>query len=172
VSVWDKAGEGNKIRLDHKEDYDFELSLDVGCGLAKHGMCKYGMDLRASSKPDIVGDMHCMPFPDGFLDFIYCSNTLEHTTEVAAVMEEFYRVLKDKGNLIVIVPHAFGKYGFYDPDHKHFFLPEQFRYFLNDGRLSAGYEPGYKTRFTPLQLDVQGEMIVVSLIAFKKTNEE
>lgn len=53
---------------------------------------------------DVVAPAHDLPFEDGDLDGIVCTQVLEHTPEPWAVLEEFARVLKPGGRVILTAP--------------------------------------------------------------------
>jgi SAM-dependent methyltransferase len=57
-------------------------------------------DRLAMVRMDIT-DIQC---PDGCFDVIYCSHVLEHVQDDRRAMREFYRVLKQDGWAILIVP--------------------------------------------------------------------
>lgn len=44
-------------------------------------------------------------FPSAFFDLVISSHTLEHVWDDQALLDEFYRVLKPGGRLLVVVPH-------------------------------------------------------------------
>jgi ubiquinone/menaquinone biosynthesis C-methylase UbiE len=46
-------------------------------------------------------DLRSLQFPDGQLDIVYCISVLEHTSEYPQILEEFYRILKPGGKLIL-----------------------------------------------------------------------
>jgi ubiquinone/menaquinone biosynthesis C-methylase UbiE len=48
-----------------------------------------------------LGDLHKLPFADGEFDIIYCISVLEHTDDYQKIIDEFRRVLKKGGILIV-----------------------------------------------------------------------
>lgn len=58
------------------------------------------MDPRAMVKMDITD----IPYPDQSFDIIYCSHVLEHVDDDRKAMREFFRVLKDDGWAILLVP--------------------------------------------------------------------
>ena len=49
-------------------------------------------------------DITSIEYPDQSFDVIYCSHVLEHVDEDRKAMGEFYRVLKDTGWAILVVP--------------------------------------------------------------------
>jgi len=108
-----------------------ELVLDLGCGEGRHAINAYlqqevialGVDLAfkdlqtASEKSiaflsnDHQGGFYLqqanaekLPFFDGSIDKIICSEVLEHIENYQAVLNEIYRVLKPGGLLAISVP--------------------------------------------------------------------
>lgn len=57
--------------------------------------------------PDIVGDIHKLPFADNSEDAIVCLAVLEHVEDPAQAARELYRVLKPGGYCLVYVPFLF-----------------------------------------------------------------
>src|SRR6478672_3807872 len=47
--------------------------------------------------PDIVGDIHNLPFADESIDAVICLAVLEHVEDPIKAMKEIYRVLKKDG---------------------------------------------------------------------------
>jgi SAM-dependent methyltransferase len=84
--------------------------LDIGCGTKPYrsylGECgEYvGMDNDAAVKPDIVGDINNMPFPEEYFDSVLCTEVLEHLTEPEAGIRQINRVLKKNGYLYLTIP--------------------------------------------------------------------
>jgi SAM-dependent methyltransferase len=68
--------------------------------------------------------------PDGVFNTVYCSHILEHLDEPLVGLQNWYRILKPGGHLVVIVPHRdlYEKRvelpSRWNPDHKWFWLPE------------------------------------------------
>jgi SAM-dependent methyltransferase len=58
------------------------------------------LDPRAMVKMDITD----IQYPDESFDVIYCSHVLEHVQDDKRAMREFYRVLKEDGWAILLVP--------------------------------------------------------------------
>ena len=85
--------------------------LHVGCGGVSlpnlwAGAEEIRLDLDPDAKPDILGQMDNIPLPDGAVDAIYTSHSLEHVYyhEALGTLREFLRVLKPDGHAMVIVP--------------------------------------------------------------------
>lgn len=52
-----------------------------------------------------VADAHKLPFPDRSFDAVFCLETMEHVEGPNQVAREMYRVLKDNGYAVVLVPN-------------------------------------------------------------------
>lgn len=69
--------------------------------------------------PDIVGDIHALPFADDSQDAIICIAVLEHVENPILAFQEMYRTLKPGGYCYIYVPFLFyyhaekGYYGDY-----------------------------------------------------------
>ncbi|MBX4200307.1 class I SAM-dependent methyltransferase [Candidatus Parcubacteria bacterium] len=69
--------------------------------------------------PDIVGDIHNLPFGDNSQEAIFCLAVLEHVENPIKAFKEMYRVLKPGGYCLVYVPFLYyyhaekGYYGDY-----------------------------------------------------------
>lgn len=102
--------------------------LDIGCGpavlterLLRNGCEVWGVDISekmvAEAKKIMSdkgfdgmfhfnkGDIERLDFPDAHFDFVLCVGVLEYLKEDSMVLSEIWRVLKDKGQLIVSVPN-------------------------------------------------------------------
>lgn len=100
--------------MHHNQAFGFRFKPDVACDAAR-------LDIFASQS----------------MDFVYSSHTLEHIEDPAAALKEWWRVLKQGGNLILYLPHKdfypnIGQEGA-NPDHKHDFLPEDIIAKMPDG---------------------------------------
>jgi ubiquinone/menaquinone biosynthesis C-methylase UbiE len=88
--------------------------------------CEYKtLDVSTDYGPDIVGDIHAIPLPDGSVDAIICRSVLEHVERPAVAVQEMLRILKPRGLLYLQVPsiypyHARIGHGAY-PDYWRFF---------------------------------------------------
>jgi ubiquinone/menaquinone biosynthesis C-methylase UbiE len=59
-----------------------------------------------TSKIDIICDIADIPEPDESFDVILCSEVLEHIPEPSKALDEFYRLLKPNGVLIITAPFS------------------------------------------------------------------
>ncbi len=95
-----------------------ELRNKSLCGHLKYvsqDFCQYegvgnGIGLQSGkwdiSRIDIVCDICNIPEPDASFDVILCSEVLEHVPDPLRALEEFVRLLKPDGKLILTAPFA------------------------------------------------------------------
>jgi len=79
--------------------------LDLGCGNNKKGTI--GIDIRKDSNADIIHNLNEYPYPfkDDEFDMIIADHILEHLDDYKKTMEELHRITKNKGKIIIRVPH-------------------------------------------------------------------
>jgi len=101
----------NKQRVPFLEKIKNSKILEIG---ASKSYKKYLDDSNFVIKIDIVksegvekGDVRSLKFEDNFFDVVICFNVLEHVYEVDLAIKEMYRVLKNKGLLLVSVPFLY-----------------------------------------------------------------
>lgn len=107
--------------------------LDVGCGMKLAWPHMIGVDggqhFGRGAASIVVSDASELPlFADGSLDFVFSSHTLEHIVDTRAALQEWWRIIRPGGHLVLYLPHAdlyprIGEPGA-NPDHKHDFQPE------------------------------------------------
>ena len=51
----------------------------------------------------VNGSAHDVPFPDGFFDYVFCSNALDHFEDPALAISEMKRILKPNGHVIMVI---------------------------------------------------------------------
>jgi len=62
-----------------------------------------------------------LPFENKTFDIIFCSHVLEHVDNLIPLLEDFHRISKPRGKLVIIVPYWL-QYGMLnDPTHRRFF---------------------------------------------------
>jgi len=70
-----------------------------------------------------------LPFADGSQDTVYTSHCLEHISDYKRAIQEWFRVVKRGGYLIIVVPHQYLYErrpkipSRWNPDHKRFYTP-------------------------------------------------
>lgn len=80
----------------------------------------YGIDITASRRIEILGDIKDLPVESSSVDLVWCHHVLEHIDDDRAAIRELHRVLRPgSGELIVSVPMELGtttsEYGYADP---------------------------------------------------------
>lgn len=92
--------------------------LDVGGGIKfGKGMRAYEswfantdyktLDLVPDYHPDIVGDIHHLPLPDGNYEAVICKAVLEHVHDPQQAVDEIYRILQPAGMGLIYVPFLY-----------------------------------------------------------------
>ncbi len=85
-------------------------TLDVGAGEANHK--KYfpqsiTVDINPERKPDVVGDIHALPFKDGEFEIVLCLDVLEHVRDPRKAVSELMRVVAPGGKLLFATRFVF-----------------------------------------------------------------
>ena len=122
------------------EKYRQGIKLDIGCGYNKQPGGFVGIDIRFLPGVDIVHDVESIPYPlpDECCSTILVSHLVEHICpkRFIAVMNEWWRIMKVDGQLLISMPYGVS-YGFVqDPTHCNclneaswtYFDPSQFLY--------------------------------------------
>jgi ubiquinone/menaquinone biosynthesis C-methylase UbiE len=91
------------------------------------------LDKVADYHPDIVGDIHDLPFEDNSVDAIICVSVLEHVEEPQKAVKEMHRVLKPGGYCYIYAPFLFYYHpvnGYYEDYYR--FTLDGMRYLTRD----------------------------------------
>ncbi|MGE3270894.1 MAG: class I SAM-dependent methyltransferase [Chloroflexota bacterium] len=87
------------------------IVLDLGAGLRPFADLIPGqtiaLDYRARPDLDLIGDAHHLPFADGSVDAIVCTEVFEHLVDPPAAAREIIRILKPGGRLILTTRFCF-----------------------------------------------------------------
>ncbi len=65
------------------------------------------MDVVDMYHPDIVGDIHALPFVDNSIDAFICIAVLQHVADPFKAMKEMHRVLKPGGKVFIYTPFLY-----------------------------------------------------------------
>lgn len=112
--------------------------LDLGCGAAKmQGAC--GLDKCPYPGVDIVADLDVFPWPLASNSFsqVHFRSSLEHLTDIPAVMEEVFRISAPSAKIFIHVPHFSSSDNYEDVTHKHRFSFFSFDRFLDPNRVTG-----------------------------------
>ncbi|MEM2999567.1 MAG: methyltransferase domain-containing protein [Candidatus Bathyarchaeia archaeon] len=82
------------------------MKLNVGCGRQKFSGF-INLDVARSVQPDIVADACHLPFKHGVFTKVVSRRCIQHVNDTLAI-SEIYRVLVDRGKLVLIVASVIG----------------------------------------------------------------
>lgn len=97
---------GGGLRIDPKRNNRYDKSREWLLPLSKKVDYKV-LDPVSDYSPDIVGDIHSLPFVDNSIDAIICIAVLEHVEDPIKACHEIFRTLKPGGNAFVYVPFLY-----------------------------------------------------------------
>jgi len=109
-------------RIAHVSSSD-EYLLDVGCGdkpfkkvftVENHIGLEHKETVYRENKADLCGDIFDLPIPDDSINTVLCTEVLEHLEYPHQAIDEFHRVLKVGGFLIMTVPFVYPVHDKYD----------------------------------------------------------
>jgi SAM-dependent methyltransferase len=83
--------------------------------------------------PDIVGDIHNLPFESNSIEAFFCIAVLEHVENPILASQEMYRTLEKNGYCFVYVPFLYyyhAEKGYYGDFWR--FTPDSIRYMFRD----------------------------------------
>jgi SAM-dependent methyltransferase len=103
---------------------------------------------------DVFGSVTELPFADNSFDTILCTEVLEHVPEPQKTLQEFFRVLKPEGHVILSVPFLYQVHE----------QPYDFFRYTNYG-LRYLFE---KAGFRVIKCLARGELIAVGIFFFKQ----
>lgn len=103
------------------------LGIDIGCqdGPIHPNYIRWDRALGSGDATYMIG------VPDESFRVVYASHILEHLEDYPSALLNWWRILKQGGHLIIVVPHRdlYEKKSQppsrWNPDHKWFFLPDQ-----------------------------------------------
>src|SRR3989344_9656413 len=105
--------------------------LHIGCGINKIPGAT-GVDINKKSHADVIHNLNVFPYPfqSNQFDKIIAEHIIEHLEDIPHVMEEIYRISKNKARVIINSAHFSSLDSFTDPTHKHFLTSRTFDYFI------------------------------------------
>lgn len=65
------------------------------------------LNLDGSTRPDVIGDARSVPLRGNAVDWVVCTEVLEHLDDPSACVREIHRSLKPGGTIIASVPFLF-----------------------------------------------------------------
>jgi SAM-dependent methyltransferase len=108
-------------------------TLDVGCGINKL-QGSIGIDHNPSSRADVLADLDHFPYPfrDSSFDALQAVHVIEHLSDVIRAVEEFHRLVRGGGEVLIVTPHYTDFSSFCDPTHRWHLNSFSLRYFGQD----------------------------------------
>ncbi|MGH9558369.1 MAG: class I SAM-dependent methyltransferase [Bryobacteraceae bacterium] len=127
--------------------------LDVGCGINKKAGA-IGIDRNPASRADVLCDLDRFPYPfrDSSFDALQAVHVIEHVSDVIRTMEEFHRLARKGGEVLIVTPHYTDFSSFCDPTHRWHLNSFSLRYFGEDHG-GFGYYSG--ARFEEISVRVK-----------------
>lgn len=143
-----------------------KTALDVGCreGYQTKWLETKGYQVTSIDQEkiyeqcQIVDINHGLPFEDNSFDLLWCSEVIEHLLKPAKTIQEFERVLKPDGKMILTTPnsyfilmkilHLFGlsPQKLQNADHKQFFYLKDIQQLFPEAKI-YGFFPYFLCRF-------------------------
>jgi len=140
--------------------------LNIGCG-NKRLEGWINIDCVKTAATDIVRDLaRGLPFEDSTVDEILCDNVLEHIgppADLIFILNEFYRVIRPGGLVVIIVPDGRSQGSCQDPTHMRSFVPRSALYWNQDLEWPKIY--GITANFD-VQIEEYGDMATEAFIKF------
>ena len=127
------------------------LRLHLGCGY-DHRDGWVNVDAVQRPSVDCVADLNGpWPWPDGSVDEIFSSHTLEHVDSFQHFLNECWRVLKPGAKAHLVVPHGRSDRALQDPTHKRIITEASFLYVMKTWRERNGIDyAGFTCDFDPI----------------------
>lgn len=97
---------GGGLRISQKQGNRYDKSHEWILPLAEKVDYKI-VDPVPDYEPDIIGDIHALPFPDNSVDAIICMAVLEHVEDPLQASREILRTLKPGGYAFIYVPFLY-----------------------------------------------------------------
>ena len=122
-----------KQKLIEASKAEIGVKIDLACGdIQQEG--SIGIDIVPSPYVDICMDLEHLPYkdiPDGCAQLLICSHFVEHTKPwlFIDIMNEWWRITKVGGQLMIATPYAGSTMYWQDPTHTHGFNELSFKYF-------------------------------------------
>jgi len=125
----------------------------VGCGINKFPGA-IGIDRNPSTRADVLADLDRFPYPfrDAAFGQIRAIHVIEHVQDVIRTMEEFHRLARPRGRVLISTPHYTDFSSFCDPTHRWHLNSFSFRYFGDD---NAGFGYYSAARFREISVHVR-----------------
>lgn len=121
--------------------------LNFGCGSdIRQGKDWDNVDIqKGKGIKSFNFDKFPYPIKENSYDYVFLSNVLEHLEEPDQVINELWRISKDKAIIDIIIPHYTNKGAYSELQHKHYFNEVAFK-LLEEQRTKVKKEQKFKIR--------------------------
>lgn len=125
----------------------------MGCGINKFPG-SIGVDRNAATRADVLAELDHFPYPfrDGAFAQVRAIHVIEHVQDVIGTMEEFHRLARPGGRVVLSTPHYTDFSSFCDPTHRWHLNSFSFRYF---GENHGGFGYYSTARFREISVHVR-----------------
>jgi predicted SAM-dependent methyltransferase len=113
------------------------MKLNIGCGpKIKNGYTN--LDMSPLPGVDVVHnlDVYPWPFENETADQILAEHVFEHVKQPVEFVLECWRILKPRGELVIVCPHWTSENAFTDPTHVRFVTDKTFDYWCENTDLN------------------------------------
>src|ERR1700690_4490004 len=112
------------------------------------------MDRNPARRADVICDLDGFPFlfRDASFDKLQAIHVIEHVSDVIKTMEEFHRLMRAGGEVVIATPHYTDFSSFCDPTHRWHLNSFSLRYFGQD---HGGYGYYSGARFDEISVRVK-----------------
>ena len=101
INNWKEFYNSKLKEFEDKEVYD----IGAGNSNSRSRFRKYiSVDADPNCKPDIVADIHNLPFENNAIEAILCFSVLEHVKDPFKAISELHRIMKTGGRALLSVP--------------------------------------------------------------------
>ncbi len=119
--------------LETQAEGSLPLILDVGCGPFKYPGA-IGVDSNPHTAAYVLADVDGgLPFRESVFDQVRAIHLIEHVGSVIHAVEEFHRVARPGGTIVIVTPHYTDYSSFCDPTHRWHLNSYSFYYFYPQG---------------------------------------
>ena len=99
----------NFLKFNPKEIYCLDISKKM-IETAKR-------EIRSKKVKFFVDDMEKVKFPDNFFDIIVCNFSLHFKRKIRTTFKNFYRMVKQKGKILIAIPHPYRRTAKYSKNY-------------------------------------------------------
>lgn len=146
------------------------VRLNIGCGKDIREDC-INLDVYPYDNVDIIRDLRRgLPFEDNRFEDVLAQDILEHFDyeDFKFIVDEIWRVLKPRGNLVIRVPNCENGVWAFRPGHKTFFTVDAVINHFQGDQIEEYYNRPISFDIPDIQLLDDGRNIGATFVSNKK----